>query len=184
MFALILHYLNEIPFYSSIFKDVSRDNNTFAANLISLLRGDVLEEVPTSADKSVWLVIQRYLAKDDSYDSRLFKPHINPEALHWSRSTEKLFTVGQALDSFSEQLAFWKGLGWVGDYFRDEAGVDVLISFDLVDTVMDLVKRRDMTKYLYHHQEALWNKIFMSYFGEERLEKYCRDYLLRGYFEI
>lgn len=183
MFVLILHYLYEIPFYADVFEDVSKDRKAFANNLISLLRGDVLEKAPQS-EKAVWLVIQRYLAKDDSYDIRLLKPHINPEALHWSRVTEKLFEMGQKGDGFSEELAFWGGLGWVGDYFRDESGVDVLVSFDLVDTVMALVKRSEEQKYLYHHQEALWNKIFSAYFGGDELQRYCRDYLLRGYFEI
>ncbi len=184
MFALIFHYLSEIPFYASIFKTISKDRATFSNNFISLLRGDVLEEAPEVAGKSVWLVIQRYLAKDDPNDHRLFIPHINPEALHWTLAIERLFSVGEVLDGFSEELSFWRGSGWIGDYFRDEAGVDVLISFDLVDTVMDLVKRREGRKYLYHHQEALWNKIFSSYFGGDELEKYCRDYLLKGYFEL
>ena len=88
------------------------------------------------------------------------------------------------IDGFSDELAFWQDLGWVGDYFRDETGNDVLVSFDLVDTVMSLVREKELIKYLYHHQEALWNKIFIEYFGQDQLENFSKDYLLQGYFEI
>ena len=88
------------------------------------------------------------------------------------------------LDGFSHELTFWGDIGWVGDYFRDENGIDVLVSFNLVDTVMSLVKQKDMIKYLYHHQEALWNQIFIEYFGKDALLEYSRAHLLKGYFEI
>ena len=72
-------------------------------------------------------------------------------------------------------VGFWHDLGWVGDFFYTDVGIDVLVSFDLVDAAMSLVKRKEMTKYLYHHQEALWNKIFSSYFDESLMEKMIID---------
>ncbi len=184
MFALILHYLYEIPFYSGIVKDLAGNRQTFAVNFISLLRGDVLDRHFPDIEKSRWLVVQRYLAKDDENDWRLFVPHINPEALHWQKAEESIAKAGDVLNHFEKELNFWKGLDWVGDYFKDESGVDVLVSFNLVDTVMSLVKEKEMVKYLYHHQEALWNKIFSEYLGGDQLEKFSRDYLLQGYFEV
>ena len=44
--------------------------------------------------------------------------------------------------------------------------------------------KKELVKYLYHHQEALWNRIFIEYMGEDQLEKFCKNYLLEGYFEI
>jgi hypothetical protein len=185
MFALILHYLSEIPFYSGIFREIARDRKTFTKNFTSLLRGDVLERRPADMnEKSDWLVVQRYLSKDDENDWRLFVPHISPEALHWFRAEEKLAEAGKELNHFYEELSFWHDIDWVGDYFKDESGIDILVSFDLVDTVMSLVKEKELTKYLYHHQEALWNKIFIEYFGLAKLEEFSRKYLLQGYFEI
>lgn len=183
-FMLIMHYLHEIPFYSDMFRRIAKDKQTFSKNFISLLRGDVLEKHPPEDDTSAWLVIQRYLAKDDSHDWRLFAPHINPEASHWRNAEEDLPKLGGILNGFSGELIFWKDLDWVGEYFRDESGVEVLVSFNLVDTVMSLVKQKEMVKYLYHHQEALWNKIFSEYFGMEKLEEFSKEYLLKGYFEI
>jgi hypothetical protein len=49
---------------------------------------------------------------------------------------------------------------------------------------MGLVKKKELTKFVYHHNEALWNKIFIEYFGETGLEQFAKKYLLQGYFEI
>jgi len=183
MFALVMHYLNEIPFYSGVAKNMAGEKD-FAAKYISLLRGDVLNKALPESKAAQWMVVQRYLSKDDENDWRLFFPHINPEAMHWEKAEKSLAKLADNDQEFSKELSFWNNLGWVGDYFPDESGVKVLASFDLVDTVMSLVKEKEMVKYLYHHQEALWNKIFTEYMGEEGLEKYSRDYVLKGYFEL
>jgi len=187
-FGLILHYFSEIKFYSELFEKFSGNTDNFAKNLISLLRGDVFDEhLPPPAggpERTQWLIIQRYLAKDDENDWRLFEPHINPEAMHWERAEKMLVKAGEVLDGFSADLAFWENLNWVGDYFNTEAGIDVLVSFNLIDTAMSLVKQKEFIKYLYHHQEALWNKIFTEYFGEEKMEELMKENIIRGWFEI
>lgn len=184
MFMLIMHYLYEIPFYSSIIKEISGYGGEFPRSLVSLLRGDVADSRLGEGVRSRWLVIQRYLAKDDINDWRLFVPHINPEAIHWMKAEENLFKVGEVMDGFSKELAFWRDLSWVGDYFKDESGVEVLVSFNIVDTVMSLVKQKEMVKYLYHQEEALWNKIFIEFFNRPMLEEYARKYLLQDFFEV
>lgn len=190
MLSLVFHYLHEIPFYSDLFKKIAEVPETFSENFVSLLRGDVLEQHLSESPKSQWLVIQRYLAKDDENDWRLFAPHLNPEALHWGKSSQDLILAADMLSNknkkerLSPELSFWYDLDWVGDYFKDEIGNDILVSFNLVDTVMSLVKEKEMVKYLYHHQEAMWNKIFMGYFSKDELEKFAKEYLLQGYFEI
>ena len=184
MLSLIFHYLHEVPFYSEIFRKIAQVPETFSENFVSLLRGDVLEHRLSESEKVPFLVVQRYLAKDDENDWRLFSPRINPEALHWLRAEEDLVKMAATVNGYASKLEFWHNLDWVGDYFKDEIGNDVLVSFNLVDTVMSLVKNKEMIKYLYHHQEALWNKIFIEYFGREQLERFSQDYLLQGYFEI
>lgn len=184
MASLIFHYLHEIPFYSELFKKNAEFPETFSENLISLLRGDVPDRRFPEGEKTLWLVIQRYLAKDDENDWRLFAPHINPEAIHWTKAGHDVLKLGEALDGKSVDLSFWAGLDWVGDYFKDEVGNDTLVSFNLVDAVMSLVKEKEMVKYLYHHEEALWNRVFSEYFSFEELEKFTKEYLLQGYFEI
>src|SRR3972149_774055 len=185
-FSLIIHYFNEIPFYSSLFEKFAKDSseNLFAKKIISLLRGDVLDDALPESGKSQWMIIQRYLAKDDENDWRLFVPHINPEALHWERATGMLIKCGEELDGFATDLFFWQNLDWVGDYFQSDAGVPILISFNLVDTAMSLVKEKEMIKYLYHHQESLWNKIFSEYFGEEKMREMIKENIINGRIEI
>jgi hypothetical protein len=184
MVSLVLHYLNEIPFYSDMFKQSTEVPDMFAQKVVSLLKGESIDRKMIEGEKSLWLVIQRYLAKEDENDWRLFVPHLNPEALHWMKAERDLVKIGDSLNHFGESLRFWNDLDWVGDYFKDDSGHETLVSFDLVDTVMSLVKEKELIKYLYHHQEALWNKIFIEYFGEEKLEYFMKRYLLQGYFEI
>lgn len=186
-FSLIFHYFSEIKFYSDLFISAADNENIFSNSLVSLLRGDVIDRRISDFNNSVkiqWMVIQRYLAKDDENDWRLFEPHINPEALHWERAERMLVKCGETLDGFSTDLSFWQNLNWIGDYFKSDTGIDVLVSFNLVDTAMSLVKERELVKYLYHHQESLWNKIFIEYFGEDKMEETMKENIIKGYFEI
>lgn len=187
LLSLLFHYLHEVKFYSDLFREYADDPKTFAANIISLLRGDVLEhrlpEQLLEARRARFLVVQRYLAKDDENDWRLFEPRINPEALHWRRAEDDMVKVSERVDN-GDGMDFWKDTGWVGDFFKTDVGTEALVSFDLVDTVMALVKQRELIKYLYHHQEALWNKIFIEYFGDKKLEEYSRKFILKGWFAI
>ncbi len=43
---------------------------------------------------------------------------------------------------------------------------------------------KEIIKYLYHHQESLWNKIFTEYFGEEKMEELIKENIIKGWFEI
>jgi len=92
--SLLLHYMEEVPFYSKIFKNIIQNKDSFAQNFTSLLRGDVYDEIPEEkSNKIAWLVIQRYLAKDDEYDWRLFYPHINTEGLLWYKAHQNLMKI-------------------------------------------------------------------------------------------
>jgi hypothetical protein len=175
--SLILHYFNEIDFYSNIIRKIAATPDTFSDNLVVLLRGDAIDERLPEGEKAKWMVIPRYFAKDDENDWRLFEPHINPEALHWEKAE-------RMIDSLPIDLSFWRGMNWSGGNFRTNTGVDVLVSFNFVDTVMSLVKNKEMIKYLYHHQESFWNKIFSEYAGEAKLEEMMINHLLDGWFEI
>ena len=178
MFSLLLHYLHEIPFYSKLIEK-HIDNGDFGKNLVSLIRGDVLSE---ELSFGFWRIVQRYLAKDDENDFRLFEPHVDPETIHWDRAEESLCKLDAKHKDFS--FCFWQGLNFVGDFFADSLGKD-LISFNLIDNVMGLVMKKEMIKYLYHHQEALWNKIFEEYVGGRgMMEKMIIGSFEKGYIEL
>jgi hypothetical protein len=181
--GLLFHYVNEIKFYTDVFHKIGGRPVDFPENLMSLLRGDVIDDQKLSL-QGEWLIVQRYLAKDDENDWRLFVPHVNPEAMHWEKAEKMVVELGKKYGVVGNEFSFWKDLNWVGDYFSTETGVDVLVSFNLIDTSMALVKEKEMIKYLYHHQEALWNKIFYSYFGEKKTETMVKNDITRGYLEI
>src|SRR3989338_11175497 len=122
--SLIAHYLHEVPFYSEIFKKIAEVPETFSENFISLLRGDVMERHLPENERALFLVVQRYLAKDDENDWRLFVPRINPEALHWVKAEEDMIRTGTVLEGLISDLNFFHNLDWVGDYFKDEVGND------------------------------------------------------------
>ncbi|MCL4437568.1 hypothetical protein M1513_00820, partial [Patescibacteria group bacterium] len=184
---LIFHYLNEIKYYSDLFEGFSKKER-FTDNMISLLRGDVLSfkdfEKISKGKENYFMIVQRYLGKLDENDQRLFSPHVNPEAFHWSAAEKEIPSIEKWLPNFQNSLDFWSKLGWVGEFFKDESGVEVLVSFNIVDMTMSLAMEKEMVKYLYHHQEALWNEIFFRYFGEDEVRKIVAENILKSYFVI
>lgn len=184
MVSLVLHYYHEVKFYSDVFRNFSGETD-FAAKMIQTLKGSTIENKPPQTDKAQWLVIQQYLAKKDENDWRLLAPHINPEAIHWRKAETGIVKLGQSLAGLQEgDFEFWEDLDWVGDFFVSQKNGNELVSFDLVDVVMSLVKEKELVKYLYHQQEALWNKIFSEYFGEEKMEEIIQKNLLDGFVEL
>jgi glycerol-3-phosphate cytidylyltransferase-like family protein len=182
--GLILHYFHEIDFYSGLFREYALASpQDFANKLTSALRGDVLEErFPAEDLGRKWMIVQRYLAKDDKHDWRLFEPHVNPEAIHWKKASDDISHLGRIVDNVD--LSFWKDLNWVGGYYPMGGKEEVLVSFNLVDTVMSLVKKEELIKYLYHHQEALWNRIFSDFMGKEKMEQLIVANWEKGYIKI
>ncbi|MFB6212699.1 MAG: hypothetical protein ABEI53_02720 [Candidatus Magasanikbacteria bacterium] len=182
--GLVSHYLHEVPFYSNMFEKISEEPSTFDNNLRSLLRGDVVDkEIEESGEEVSWLVVQRYLVKDDESDWRLKVPRINPEAHHYLRAEEALIRMAEDIEK-GGGLSFWKGLDWVGGFFENSSGKRELVSFNMMDNAFSLVRRSEKIRYTYHQREALWNRLFMDYFSRSELEDYLQKYLLRGYFKI
>ena len=184
LFTLLLHYLHEVSFYSKLFRKYAAENpHDYARKLISALRGDVLDtRFPEEDRGKKWMIVQQYLAKNDEHDWRLFEPHVNPEAIHWSKAEQDIARFGQRFPKIG--LDFWSDLDFIGDYFLDASGVEVLVSFNLIDTVMSLVQNKELVKYLYHHQEALWNKLFSEYMGQEKMEDLIIKNFDKGYIDL
>lgn len=160
-FALLLHYFHEIEFYSKLFRKYAAGAD-FARQLKALLRGDV-KNVGSIAEGE-WLIVQRYLFKDNPQDLRLFLPRVNPESIHWFRGERDL----ARLDERQKQLGLgmWLNRDWVS-FFDERNGM--LVSLDLEDNAMSEVSAAEGKKeyFGYHQREALWTKIFMEYAGGE-----------------
>jgi len=181
-FSLLLHYLHEIDFYSKLFRKYSGKAD-FGFNLVKLLSGAIASSVPEDGGSGfVWRIIVRYLAKIDENDPRLFIPHVNPETIHWLKAEKEMDEL--AKKNPQAKLDFWRGVD-------DFAGVvlpagrkgEEIVSFDLLDNVISLT-HGGLGKYLYHQQEALWNKIFAEYMGEEKLEEMVVENIEKGYIEL
>ncbi len=185
LFTLILHYLHEVPFYSDLFRTFIASPD-FTTKFKSLLRGDVPDVPMPNHSKITWRIIQRYLAKDDTNDPRLTEPHVNPEAEHWFRAEEDLSRLSRMVGSDRDgtlNLGYWTGLDFVGDFFKNARGEEQLVSFDLIDLIMSLVKNGEV-KYLYHQQEALWNKIFSEYMGSEKMNELINVHIIDGFISL
>ena len=165
VFALLLHYLNEVPFYSALFKHYGAEAE-FTAKLLSLLRGDVPEFKTEMAEPATVLIIQRYLAKDNPNDPRLAVPHINPEAEHWRKAMLSL----EKISGFAGSAT----LDAVAGIFGEE-----VVSFNLMDVVVSL-NASSSTRPTYHQSEALWNKLFCAHLGQERLDELIEEGILDG----
>lgn len=183
LFSLILHYLYEVPFYATLTKAYAKNPDSFSQKVMPLIRGDVGEPPSASTNGFVrWLIVQRYLAKDDELDERLFVPHVNPEAIHWRKAQKALADYGSKHPEL--RLPLFRDLDYIGDFFPSRKMGELLVSFDLVDNVMGLVKRETLIKYLYHQQEALWNRIFSGFMGSEHMEELILEHLDKGYIEL
>ncbi len=180
-FSLVLHYLHEVDFYSKLFKKYSVTPN-FGVNLVKLLSGAITDSMPEQDGGVLWRIIVRYLAKIDENDPRLFEPHVNPETIHWLKAEKEMDALAQK--NPQTKLDFWRGIDdFVGGIFPAGKKGEEIVSFDLVDNIISLT-RGGIGKYLYHQQEALWNKIFIEYMGEEKLEEMVVENLDRGFIEL
>ncbi len=176
MFSLVLHYLYEVPFYARLIERYIKDPVSFSSRFISFIRGDVGQESQEfNESRARWLIIQRYLAKENPDDRLLSIPHVNPEAIHWAKAQHALMRV------FSDVSMFYN-LDSVGDFFLTSEGALRLVSFDLVDNIMGLVEPE--VKFFYHYREALWNKLFIEFMGQEAMEKLIIENLDKGFIEF
>ena len=133
-----------------------------------------------SVTKGEWLIVQRYLWKENHKDPRLSLPRVNPEALHWHKGEQDLVEFGKKREEIS--FEFWNNMDWVAGYFKNKEGQDSLISFDLEDNAMSFVSAsHEGDEYVkYHQQEALWNELFRRYVGTEERDKLLMDNFSKG----
>ena len=179
-FTLIFHYLYEIEFYSKLFKKYFGLPN-FGTRLVEFLAAKVFA-FPLSSGANLWRIIPRYLAKLNESDPRLFEPHINPEPLHWLKAENDIDSF--AVKNPQIKLDFWRGVDdFTGDIFPAGKKGEDIVSFDLIDNIISL-SRGSIGKYMYHQQEALWNKIFIEFMGQDKIEEIIMNNLEKGYVEL
>lgn len=180
LFFMTLHYSYEVDWYSQLFKKYSQKKD-FVKKMTNALKVGTTGESLPDKDKASWRIIPAYLGKNDPNDPRLTEPHINPEALFYSRTA-------LAIEKFAKRFPktgfdFWQDSDDLAGYFLlAESEEEALISFDLFDNGISFL-RRDVfeNRRVYHQHEALWNRIFVEYMGEEMLDKIMIENLDKGY---
>ncbi len=179
-FSLVLHYMHEVDFYCELFRRYATKAD-FGKNIVGLLSGKV-SNVVLPSNGVIWRVVQRYLAKIDSQDPRLFEPHVNSENLHWLRAEKEMDDF--AAKNPQTKMGFWRGVDdFMGEIFPAGKKGEEIVSFDLIDNVVALT-HGGLGKYLYHQQESLWNKIFMEFMGEEKLREMVLSNIENGFIEL
>ena len=179
LFFMTLHYTYETDWHAQLFKMYSQEKN-FTKKMINALRVEVGKEPLPDKEKMSWRIVAKYLAKNNPDDPRLAEPHISPEAWHYTK-------VVLAIQKFARRfpnlgLNFWGDLDVIGEYFPSNSKKETLISFDLFDNGISLLRQAGFqSKYLYHQQEALWNKVFSEYMGEGAINKLMMENLDKGY---
>ncbi|MDP2720955.1 MAG: hypothetical protein Q8O75_03375 [bacterium] len=182
LFAMTSHYIDEVNLYSSYFKHHSQESN-FGEKVVSAIRGDVPEAKIAKGDANKWLIVQRYLFKENPGDIRLGSAHINPEALYHRGASHTLLKMGKFVPALDFQI--WEHTNYVAVWFPTVSGKQELVNFNFMDNVMSVMNDRKFSeRYSYHFHEALWNKIFINYFGVEKLEDVVIRHLLQGWFDI
>lgn len=179
-FSLVLHYMHEVDFYCELFRRYAKKPD-FGKNLVGLLSGKVSGSA-LPVGKTTWRVIQRYLAKADPQDPRLFEPHVNSENLHWLRAEKEMDLLAEKYPK--ADMEFWRGADdFAGEIFPAGKKGEEIVSFDLIDNIVALT-HGGLGKYLYHQQESLWNKIFMEFMGEEKLREEVLNNIENGFIEL
>jgi len=182
LFGMTSHYVDEVTLYSNYFKYYSKEAD-FGEKIVSAIRGNVPDVSLAGGDPNRWLVIQRYLFKEDPADPRLGVPHISSEAFCFRGASHNLLRLEKMMPDLDFEL--WKHTNYVAAWFPDKDSGTSLINFNLMDNILSVMnKLAHQDWYSYHFHEALWNKIFIDYFGVEKLEEEVIKHLLDGWFDI
>jgi hypothetical protein len=182
LFGMSGHYLDEVHLYSSYFEYYA-DSPSFGEKIVSAIRGDVPNISLRANDPNKWLVVQRYHFKEDPADPRIGTPHINPEALYHRGADRTLFKMQKIVGLLD--FLIWRQTEYVAAWFPTKNGKETLVNFNLMDNVMDVMNKLSFEKrYSYHFIEALWNQIFIAYFGVEKMEDVVIKHLLNGWFDL
>ena len=181
LFGMTSHYVNEVTLYSNYFKYYSQSED-FGEKVVSAIRGFVPDISVAHGDPNRWLVIQRYLFKENPADPRIGTPHVSSEAFCFRGMSHSLLQLAKLTPNLDFEP--WKHTNYLGAWFPGKND-SYLITFNFMDNVLSVMSKLDHQDwYLYHFREALWNKIFIEYFGVEKLEEMIIQHLLDGWFDI
>lgn len=162
---LLLHYIYEVRFYSSVFRSIS-DEFDFGTSIQRIISGDTPDLL---FHNSVIPILQQYHLKKSSPQPFAFLPHVHSESLHW----EKVW----------KNLTQWLFATDCGDFRDIFSFFPVIMPYNnaiLTLNPFDIAIDR-FTPKLYHAHEALWNALFSSFFSSEKLEMMIQKFFVQKY---
>jgi hypothetical protein len=182
LFVMASHYIAEISTYSKYFRHNCQEAD-FGSKVVSAIRCEVPSAILSKGDPNRWLIIQRYLYKDDPNDIRLGLAHINPEALYHRSASHNFMKISKIIPGLDFKI--WDHTNYLAAWFPSSRGEESLVDFNFMDNIMGVMNDKNFEeRYSYHFRESLWNKLFINYFGVDKLEKTITDNLLEGWFDI
>jgi len=182
LFVMASHYIAEIATYSKYFRHNCQEAD-FGSKIVSAIRCEVPSAILSKGDSNRWLIIQRYLYKDDPNDIRLGLAHINPEALYHRSASHNFMKISKIIPGLDFKI--WDHTNYLAAWFPSSSGEEALVGFNFMDNIMGVMNNKNFEeRYYYHFRESLWNKLFINYFGIDKLERTIIDHLLEGWFDI
>ncbi len=163
---LVLHHINELRLYSSLFK-FNQVKPNFGEILVATLLDDKPQAVILGDHPIHWRVIHSHFGQTHNNSKKppkslpidAFEPHIQAEDLLWQRAEDQLFRLEPA-------LKFWQGIDWVGSLHS--RGVT---SFNLLDTALNYYNELPLGgQSLVHLRSSLWDELLRRYLGQPVFE--------------
>ncbi len=100
----------------------------------------------------------------------------------WLKAEKEIDALAQKNPQL--KLDFWRGVDdFAGEILPAGKRGEEIVSFDLLDNLISLT-RGGIGKYLYHQQEALWNKIFIEYLGRDKLNELIETNIIDGFIKL
>lgn len=157
---LILHYINEIRVYSSLFK-LSQVKPDFGDIIATTIVDDASKAVNMAGQDVHWRTVHNHFGKKRRIHPDEFQPHVQPEDLYNRKAEDVLYRLEPA-------LKFWENL----DYVLQPRSGEAPVSLGLLDNAISYCNGLEYGhNVLRHAQKSLWNEVLLRYMGQESLEQ-------------
>jgi hypothetical protein len=148
---LVLHHINELRLYSSLFK-FNQVKPEFGNILVSTLLEDSPQAVILGEQPLHWRVVHSHFGRSEKPPLEVFEPHIQADDMMWRRAEDQLFRLEPA-------LMFWQGTDFVAQPHDGRA-----ISFNLLDMALNYYNELSIdSQSLTHLRTSLWDELFRRY---------------------
>lgn len=114
-----------------------------------------------------WKLIHRHFARrPESYNPRLFEPHVQPEDLHWKAAEDSLAEL-------HPRFEFWQTASLAGLLHQGET-----ISLNLFDSVLNFCNKLPFEQRIVHYiRDRIWHELLLRYMRSATIEQSIQQQL-------